>query len=69
MIRRRGQPLYGTEPLRLENLIKDLRKVHCEKQQKLLIPGGVDLAFTNFPEFFEAREALIIDRLKKELQG
>ena len=38
-------------------------------RQKHLIPAGVDLAFTNFPEFLEAREALIIDRLKKELQG
>jgi hypothetical protein len=38
-------------------------------RQKHLIPDGVDLAFTNFPEFLEARETLIIDRLKKELQG
>ncbi len=37
-------------------------------RQKHLIPDNVDLAFTNFPEFLEAREALIIDRLKKELQ-
>jgi hypothetical protein len=38
-------------------------------RQKHLIPDGVDLAFTNFPEFLEARAALIIDRLKKELHG
>lgn len=38
-------------------------------RQKHLIPEGVDLAFANFPEFLEARKALIRDRLKKELQG
>lgn len=34
-------------------------------RQKHLIPEGVDLAFANFPEFLEARKALIRDRLKK----
>ena len=38
-------------------------------RQKHLIPDGVDLAFTNFPDFFEARETLIVGKLKKELQS
>jgi hypothetical protein len=37
-------------------------------RQKHLIPDGVDLSFTNFPDFLKAREALIRDRLRKELQ-
>ena len=38
-------------------------------RQKHLIPDDIDLAFEAFPEFLGAREELILERLKKELQG
>ena len=44
---------------------KDAKREYCQKH---LIPTGIDLSFVNFPEFFAARENLIIERLKKELQ-
>ena len=37
-------------------------------RQKHLIPIGIDLAFEKFPEFLEAREVLIREQLKRELQ-
>jgi uncharacterized protein with ParB-like and HNH nuclease domain len=43
----------------------DAQKTFCQRH---LIPTNVDFSFENFPEFLEAREALIIKRLKKELQ-
>jgi len=43
----------------------EARQAYCQKH---LIPVGVDLSLENFPNFLEAREKLIIDRLKKELQ-
>jgi hypothetical protein len=42
------------------------KREYCQRH---LIPSGIDLSFTKFPEFFEARENLIIEKLKKELQG
>lgn len=44
----------------------EAKREYCQRH---LIPSDIDLLFTNFPEFFEARENLIIERLKKELQG
>ena len=43
----------------------EAKREYCQRH---LIPSDIDLSFTNFPEFFEAREALIIEKLKKELQ-
>jgi len=36
-------------------------------RQKHLIPDSVNLSFENFPAFLEVREALIIEKLEKEL--
>jgi len=38
-------------------------------KQKHLLPDNTDYSFENFPTFLEAREILIVERLKKELQG
>jgi len=43
----------------------DARKVYCQRH---LIPTDIDLAFENFPVFLAARETLIVEQLKKELQ-
>jgi len=45
---------------------EEVRRAYCQKH---LIPENVDLAFENFPEFAAAREEMILERLKKELQG
>jgi uncharacterized protein with ParB-like and HNH nuclease domain len=37
--------------------------------QKHLIPENINLAFENFPNFVAAREELVLERLKRELQG
>ena len=44
----------------------EAKQEYCKRH---LIPSDIDFSFTNFPEFFEARENLIIEKLKKELQG
>ena len=38
-------------------------------KQKHLLPDNIDFDFINFPEFYEARKTLIVEKLKKELQG
>jgi hypothetical protein len=38
-------------------------------RQKHLLPDTINFKFEKFPEFLEARESFIIERLKKELQG
>ncbi|MCL2077500.1 MAG: DUF262 domain-containing HNH endonuclease family protein [Oscillospiraceae bacterium] len=45
------------------------KEAQLSYRQKHLIPYESDLLFENFPEFFKAREKIIIEKLKNELQG
>ncbi len=44
----------------------EARQSYCQRH---LIPADADISFENFPKFLEAREELIVERLKKVLQG